>query len=64
MAAQAAFLAPQAPHLVAIFFGPHLAPVQVAAITLPPRAAAVTTAEARALVRWDESLLMEISWDG
>jgi hypothetical protein len=50
--------------LAAIFFGLHLAPAQDAAITLPPRAAAVMTAEARALLRWDESWLMEISGQG
>ena len=63
LALHAAGLAPQAPHLdlAAVVFGPHLAPAQVAAMTLPLNAAAVTTAEARALVRWDERLLMEIS---
>ena len=54
-------LALQAPHFVADCFGPHLAPAHVAAMTLPPMAAAVTTAEAKTLPRVDERLLMDIS---
>lgn len=54
-------LALQAPHFVADCFGPHLAPAHVAAMTLPPMAAAVTTAETKTLPRVDERLLMDIS---
>jgi hypothetical protein len=66
LAAQADALALQAPHLVAVCFAPHLAPHLLgaqAAKTLPLIAAAVTTAEAKALDRVEESWLMRVSWN-
>ena len=57
------FLALHAPEAaVAAFLGPHLAPAQVAAKAGLDSAAAVTTAEARALERWLERLFMDVSW--
>jgi hypothetical protein len=48
-----------APHLDAVFFVPHVALAPQAAIAgLPASAAAVTTAEARALVRRDDRWFM------
>jgi hypothetical protein len=58
------FLALQAPEAaVATFLDPHLAPAQVAAKAGLDSAAAVTTAEARALERWLERLFIKVSWD-
>lgn len=49
------FAAHLAPHLAALALGPHLAGAQLAAKALPLSAAAVTTAEARALESWEDS---------
>lgn len=64
-------LAVLAPHFLALhtpeaavadFLGPHLAPAHVAAKAGLDSAAAVTTAEARALERWLERLFMDLSF--
>ncbi|MBI5718792.1 MAG: hypothetical protein HZC37_14010 [Burkholderiales bacterium] len=60
LAAQAAGLALHAPHFAAVCLGPHLLGAQ-AAMTLPLNAAALTTAEASALDRVEESWFMKIS---
>jgi len=61
LAAQAPHLALQAPHLAMLLLAPHLVPVQARqAMAQPPRAAAVTTAEATALERVIENEFMKI----
>jgi hypothetical protein len=61
LAAQAPHLALQAPHLAMLLLAPHLLPVQARqAMAQPPRAAAVTTAEATALERVIENEFMKI----
>lgn len=55
-------LAEQAPQRTAAFLGVHFAPAQQppAVATLPPRAAAVTTADASTRESWEENWLMGV----
>ncbi|OHC75762.1 MAG: hypothetical protein A3H24_06385 [Rhodoferax sp. RIFCSPLOWO2_12_FULL_60_11] len=57
-------LALQAPHLAMLVLGPHFAPAQPAAMTLPDSAAAVTTAEAIVLAMVEERWFIKKSLEG
>lgn len=57
-------LALQAPHLAMLVLGPHFAPAQPAAMTLPDSAAAVTTAEAIVLAIVEERWFIKKSLEG